>query len=306
MIEIYPRVKKKETAIIAYEINQDYDGVFNDFYNKLRNKEHINWDFFFYRLNKLKIIPTDNQEDFLNKGALAEYGLRFNQMRIMTKQFKSAVMHEIFHLASSVVSKNCIYSGFQQWNRKSGIIIGIGLNEGYTNLLDKRYFGDYVPEKSKDLEYTYMISTSIAALLENFVGQENMERWYFTADLDSLVDYLSKYISRDECVTFLLAMDNVFKLVDKGKVQSPWKAAKNYQYIINFLGRCYMNLYLDEYYQGAYGKKELKERLEVVRELMERRLEFTKLRFPLTKKISKEDFRAYVIYEKNKVLQKCA
>ena len=67
-----------------------------------------------------------------------------------------------------------------------------------------------------------------------------------------------------------------------------------------------MNFYIGEYYQGLYGKQELKERLEAVRELMEQRLEFTKLRVPLTKKISRDDFHAYVLYEKNKVLKKCA
>ena len=306
MIDIYAKVKKKDDKKIAYEISQDYEGVFNDFYNKLKDNENINWDFFFYRLNKLKIMPTNNPKDFFNQGALAEYGIRFNQMRIMIKQFKSAIMHEVFHLASSVITKNCVYSGFQQVNRKSGEMIGIGLNEGYTNLLDKRYFGDYVEEKRKDLEYTYRVSTSIASLLENFVGQENMEQWYFSADLKSLVNYLSNYVSRDECITFLMAMDNVFGLVDRGKIKSPLRAAKNYQYIINFLGRCYMNLYIGEYYQGLYGKQELKERLEAVRELMEQRLEFTKLRVPLTKKISRDDFYAYVLYEKNKVLKKCA
>lgn len=306
MINIYPKVKKKENREVIYEITQDYDGVFNDFYNKLKDKKHINWDIFFYRLNKLKIIPINNQEELANRRALAEYGIKFNQLRIMVERFKSAIMHEVFHLASSVVTKKCIYSGFQQLDRTNGTLIGIGLNEGYTNLLDKRYFGDYVPEKSDDLKYTYIITTTIASLLEKFVGQENMETWYFTADLESLVNYLSNYVSRDDCIAFLMAMDNVLMLADRGKLRSPFLAAKNYEYIINFLGRCYINLFVSEYYQGAYDKQELSKRLEAIYELMGTRLKFTKLKFPLTKKISRDDFRAYVLYEKNKVLKKCA
>lgn len=303
---VYFRTKKKEGKEIKYEIRRDYDGVFSGFYNTLNLQKHINWDFFFYHLKNLEIIPMNSDDNFNNRGALAEYYLLHNKLRMKMKDFKSVIMHEILHLASSVVTKKCIYSGFQQVDRKSGSIIGIGLNEGYTNLLDKRYFGDYEEKKKDDLRYTYTVTTSIASLIENFVGKENMEQWYFSADLRSLVDYLSEYISRDECITFLVAIDNVYDLVDKGAIKHPVKAAQNYQYIVNFLGRCYMNLYIREYYSGVYGKEELKERLKLVYELMEKRLKFSIMKIPFTKKISRGDFHAYVKYEKNRVLKKCA
>lgn len=306
MINIYSRAKKKKGKEIPYEIKLDYEGIFTDFHNTLKNNENINWDFFFYRLNKLRIIPTNKNEEFIIRGALAEYSICDNVIRFKKENFKSAIMHEIFHMASSVVTKKCFYSGFLQVDRLLNMAIGQGLNEGYTMLLDSRYFGNYGPEKKEDLRYAYLATKSIATLLENFVGQGNMEKWYFQADLKSLVSYLSEYMPYDECITFLLAIDNVFYLVDNGMIKHPIMAARNYQYVINFLGRCYMNLYIGEYYQGIYGKDELKQRLVAVYELMERRLVFSKFKIPFTKKISKEDFRAYVKYEKNKVLKKCA
>lgn len=305
-MNIYQRARKKLNKEIPYEIHQDYEGVFQDFYNTLKFKGHINWDFFFYRLKDLEIISASSNAQFYNRGALAEYNLLYNKMRLKIGEFKSAIMHEIFHLASSVITKNCIYSGFQQIDRKSRKIIGIGLNEGYTNLLDRRYFANYDEQKKENLRYTYMVTTSVASLLENFVGTENMEEWYFNADLSSLIDYLSEYVSRDECLCFLQAIDNLFYLVDNGAILHPIKAAQNYRYVINFLGKCYLNLYIGEYYQGFYGKEELKKRLALVYELMEKRLKFSKLKVPFTKKISKADFHAYVQCEKNKVLKKCA
>lgn len=47
MVEIYPIIKKKAGCIINYEISHDFDGVFNDFYNILKQQKHINWDFYF-------------------------------------------------------------------------------------------------------------------------------------------------------------------------------------------------------------------------------------------------------------------
>lgn len=306
MFNIHARVKKKKGEEIPYTIKQDYEGVFTDFYNTLKNNENINWDFFFYRLNRIRIIPTNSDKDFILHGALAEYGLCDNLIRFKKENFKSAIMHEIFHMSSSVITKKCLYSGFCQSDRETNISIGQGLNEGYTMLLDKRYFLDYASDKEENLKYAYLMSYSIAALLESFVGQDNMEKWYFAADLKSLINYLSEYMPYDDCIAFILAIDNVFSLVDRGVVMHPIKAAISYQYIVDFLGRCYMNLYLREYYQGIYGKVDLKERLILVHRLMNRRLAFSKLKIPVTKKISDEEFHAYLKYEKNKVLQKCA
>lgn len=305
-MKIYKAPKKKDDVEIIKNMRYDYDGVFDDFYQAFKDKEHINFDFFFNRLNKLKIKAVNSDRDFVNKHAFAEYGIINNVMKVKPGMFKSSIMHEIFHLASSCLVNNIAYTGFQQYNLKTDEVIGMGLNEAYTNLLDRRYFGDYTETKREDLRYTYMVTTSLISILENFVGEEEMESWYFKADLKSLIDYLENYMSKDECLAFVMAMDNLFLLVDNGAIKHPKMAADSYKYIINFLGRCYMNLYIEEYYKGAYDKEELKERLKMVYELMRKRLTFSYFRIPFTKKISKDNFRAYMYYEKNKVLKKCA
>lgn len=305
-MKIHNSLKKKRDVNIPYKMRYDYDGVFNDFYEVFKDKRHINLDFFFYRLNGLKIIPISEDSDFINKGTYAEYKIHDNKIKINMKMFKSSIMHEILHLSSSVKGKNCVYSGFLQYDKKTKVLIGMGLNEAYTNYLDKKYFGNYGEDKQEDLRYTYPITTSIISILEDFVGQEKMEEWYFKADLKSLIDYLCQYRDLDECEAFVMALDNLFYLVDNGVIKHPKLASDSYKYIVNFLGRCYMDLYIEEYYKGNYDRNELMDRLRMTYGLMRKHLTFSKLKIPFSKKISKESFQAYVLYEKNKVLKKCA
>lgn len=305
-MKIYKAPRKKGGIEINKNMRYDYDGVFNDFYQVFKDKDHINLDFFFNRLYKLNIKAVNRESDFVNKHAFAEYDIINNKMKVNPKLFKSSIMHEIFHLASSCLVNNIAYTGFQQYNLKTDEVVGMGINEAYTNLLDRRYFGDYTETKKNDLRYTYMVTTSLISILENFVGEEAMEAWYFKGELKSLISYLENYMSREECLAFVMAMDNLFLLVDNGAIKHPKMAADSYKYIVNFLGRCYMNLYIEEYYNKAYDKEELKERLKMVNELMRKRLTFSCFRIPFTKKISKKEFRAYMYYEKNKVLKKCA
>lgn len=305
-MKIYKRINKKYKKEDEAKIINDYQGVFNDFYLVFKDKENIDLKLFFKRLKSLRIRVIKDNQNFFNKDALAEYNIFSNVMRVKKEEFKDAIMHEILHMSSSLITSKCAYMGFQQIDLKAGTTIGIGFNEAYTNILDMRYFGNYTEEKKNTLKNTYKITSLVVGILENFVGQELMEKWYFSADLNSFIEYMSNYMSRKEILLFLMALDNLFLSVDKGTVLHPRISAKNYEYVINFLGKCYMNLYIKEYYMGAYDKEELKERLKIIYEMMGKRLTFSKWHIPITKKISKKDFRAYVLYEKYKVLKRCA
>ena len=83
-------------------------------------------------------------------------------------------------MASTIFQDGIIYSGLSEQN------IGIGLNEGYTELLAKRYF-------DKSNNNGYIFETQIAKLLELIIGQEKMESYYFNANLYGLIEELRKY-----------------------------------------------------------------------------------------------------------------
>ena len=110
---------------------------------------------------------------------------------------KRILPHELFHVASSMVHNGTIFCGFRQTNSKENI--AEGLNEGYTELLTKRYFS--VPIKA------YKDEIIISSLIEELVGQSFMEKCYFKMDLLSLLESLSTYSNLDETKNFLIEMD---------------------------------------------------------------------------------------------------
>ena len=120
-------------------------------------------------------------------------------------------------MASSYNHKEKDVSGFLAEIKSSFSTIEIGsiLNEGYTELLTKRYF------KCSNNEY-YKKEVILASKIEEFIGKEEMERAYFEGDLnyiierfnDAGIDGLSfiQDISRPK----LLVDDNYFnELLDK-------------------------------------------------------------------------------------------
>ena len=84
--------------------------------------------------------------------------------------------------------------------------IGTGLNEGYTQVLNERYFyskGTYIG--------CYSLFVRFASYLEVLVGQEKMESLYFKADLEGLIQELEKYASRDEVLRLIKDIDYIFE-----------------------------------------------------------------------------------------------
>ena len=76
---------------------------------------------------------------------------------------------------------------------------GHGINEGYTQLLTNR--------NTEGFSYFYLYETRIATMVEEIVGQEKMQKNYFTANLKGLIEELTKYISEEEVMKFIQALD---------------------------------------------------------------------------------------------------
>ena len=86
-------------------------------------------------------------------------------------------------------------------SKKASFAIGDGLDEGYTQLLSERYFGDV------EGVYTYLVK--VVGLLEEAVGAEKMTSLYLKADLPELINELKEYASEEEILRFLSALDFV-------------------------------------------------------------------------------------------------
>lgn len=98
--------------------------------------------------------------------------------------------HELFHL-STLAKGQC---GFNINNYAKG------LNEGYTQLLAERYF-------SEGIGKCYLFEVVLVKIIEQLIGQDNMEKYYFDLDLVSLINDLINYETEENIVNFIKNLD---------------------------------------------------------------------------------------------------
>ena len=118
------------------------------------------------------------------------YDIRKNKISLITS---SVLKHELFHMASSIPTWNI--GGF----RNNGI--GAGLDEGYTEVLTKRYFN------TKNIAYVFERETM--KNLEMIIGKEKMESLYLKADLQGLIREMQKYRTIEEITKFISDLDYI-------------------------------------------------------------------------------------------------
>lgn len=116
---------------------------------------------------------------------------------------KKTLCHEFLHMASAYCSKKTkeLFGGFLLWRNK--LTIGVGLNEGYTELLASRL------EKRKPI-FLYRKLAKIAELLEYFFDDpKEMEDYYFNHNLAGLIKHLEQFATRKEIINFILQTDRI-------------------------------------------------------------------------------------------------
>ena len=114
----------------------------------------------------------------------------------------TTLYHELLHAAST----NYIFSnvGFKVVLKEGGAL-GEGLNEGYTELLNNRFF------QGKSKSYIYL--QKLAKLIENFYeNKEEMVEDYFNADLFRLIGELLKSMSLEEAIDIIVDMDQLLNM----------------------------------------------------------------------------------------------
>ena len=213
--------------------NENIKITINKFIEMLHDNFSEEMLLYFYRnIVSLNTKFVSKQKDFTNDSiVLGSYRADKNEMLISDETDESTIFHELFHLASSYYdSKNkMVYCGFKQRNQSASYNIGIGINEGYTQLLTNRY--------SEENPYSYPKETRIAEIIESVIGKENMQKYYFTANLKGLIAELTKYKSEEEVMKFIQMVDfslkyslNIFLIPSKDK-----KLESCEQYIEKFM-----------------------------------------------------------------------
>lgn len=204
---------------------------------------------FYHNINSISV--NEVKEMIKNPRTKGRYNLFNNIIYLKEKQVVS-IYHELFHMSSTKVFGNFSYSGFSLYNRTERKSIGIGITEGYTQLMTERYFGNDSTTRFLEKNYgienakrivgrSYQFQVLIASKLEEIIGKEKMEELYLNADLYGLVDELTKYSSKEEINDFISKMDFLhsnIKSVYEFSLKND-KLKRSFVEVSNFLLKCY-------------------------------------------------------------------
>lgn len=166
---------------------------------------------FYNNINELVLKQSHEsslKEIFTNN--LGTYDEKKNKI-VINDCKESVLFHELFHMASSANNKE------RQVGFTHGIglpPIGTGINEGYTELLTRRYF----KFDEEDQTPSYFFNYDVAKNIESLIGKERMEELYLKSDLMGLINELKKYATEDEIMKFINDNDFVvYNTYKKGK-----------------------------------------------------------------------------------------
>lgn len=204
-VSVPPELKQKYSSVDFEHIaSKQFKEITLEFANLMIEKfpptSLIN---FYNNINKVKINRSFMSLLLCFTGS---YSVELNKITVVSI---SRIYHELFHMASSidkeVITKDgskIRFCGFRQYDDKFKIDIGIGLNEGYTELLTHRYFG-----KKHKLPKSHKHTVNIVEKLEKIIEKDKMESLYFNADLRGLINELKKYTSEEEIAKFITGVD---------------------------------------------------------------------------------------------------
>lgn len=213
-------------AIQALSINEclkfdENNEIIEDFILTLEAKfSHCDLSSFYRNIKKLKIITRDKTlleklAELLKEKNVGDYTVGKNKIKVFKDEHDSenekrnTINHELLHMASS---RKGLLKSFCGFNKEiAGFEIGRGLNEGYTQVLNNRYF---VREK---YDRAYEKLQMIAIGIEQLVGPDKMQQLYFTNDLEGLIKELEKYATREEILSVLIKIDKLNTISPKNE-----------------------------------------------------------------------------------------
>lgn len=147
-----------------------------------------------------KTLSVEKKDKLSERHVIGTYSHFLNEIIYANKH---ALGHEFLHMASSTYDKenDINFFGFKQTDDNN--IIGNALNEGYTELLNVRFY------KASLDEISYFDEVKIAAMLELFFDSEKeMTHLYFSCDLPGFIKHFEKYSPREEIIKLIVDMDD--------------------------------------------------------------------------------------------------
>ena len=215
-----PNLKLEDQEI---HLNQEIDKILKKFFIQFSNtmNNHFQKDdliIFYNNINHLTISYNTFKHSIFKKYAIAYYNKKTNEIKVDKTYLSTAIFHELLHMSSCIYKDGISYSGFYQLSDDYTLDLGLGINEGYTELLNRRYF--HYDEQFKS---GYQLEIKIVEKLEEVIGKNKMEKLYLSANLPGLIAELKQYSKEEEIIEFISNIDFITKHLDDlfGKIMLP-------------------------------------------------------------------------------------
>lgn len=208
----------KKIELVEKELNRDWDKIFpymfrncvNEFVKVLES--HFNKDDLVNMYNniltlKISFIEVKSLRTlwWLLTGS-GGYSIEKNEILLNKMFFEKTMDRELLHMSICGKYKDIYYDGFSQfyyWGVKPLEYLfsaGDGINDGYTRVLEKRYFTS---------DYDISINEILMSNLEKIFGEEIIAKRYFKGDLYGLVLLLQLFMSDDDIKAFINDTDYI-------------------------------------------------------------------------------------------------
>jgi len=231
-----PQIKKTpKVECQKKEVSFDKDKLIINYYKKIIKLKHCNLDFFY---NNIATLKLDKRPTLRKHNISANYYLINKNIISLTDD--DSISHELTHMSTSCYDKPDSFCGFSQDQ------LANGLNEGYTELISRRYFDSD--------RYSYIAEVKIANNLERIVGKEKMEQLFFEANLYELIEMLSKYDSKDNVLKFINSIDFISEVIDDSWMRD--RFIKKIKRSLKFVNLCMLKWYVLKQ-KELYDKKKI-------------------------------------------------
>ncbi len=201
--------------------------------------------------HNLKTLELNDNFGIALLGADGKYTPERNRIRLANKK---SIYHELFHMASrSATDTRC--NGLSQLI--DGTWLGNGIDEGYTELLTRRYFKDKKRkpnQKEKTDSYDYQVN--VCRKLEKIIGQDKMTEYYMTANFKGFIDELGKYSTEEELFRFIHSLDSITYLCNEISTFKLKTIERSIKYTTNFLIRTYFKKLKQDQIEGKITEAE--------------------------------------------------
>ena len=233
-------IKTKEfvtnNKILKNNINKNIKEIYRkeviNFINILEKElDHCNLENINNNLDSLS-VQTFNNFKFTNKNTLAFYNIFSNKLLLINKNWKKTITHELLHMTTcKKLNNKYICCGFDIVNLRKSKKYGVFINEGYTELINNRYFTE---------TNCYSINKVFVHLLEIIIGKDLMEKLYFNTDLVGLINELMKYNNTlEDVIKFIINTDTIHKNLFKLSIKKRIKLRKSLIEVNDFLINTY-------------------------------------------------------------------